>query len=498
MAKSNGGIIGPDNIPTGPLAPASGVWRLQDAFKYQSEGLWPQVTGITYPVSYSTNLGDNAYYTRNTWGTATSDKIFTMSVWVKRSGLGYQQIVNSYDGSTGNDNQLKFQSTDAIELTVSTGTEYFLKTNRLFRDVSAWYHIVFAFDSTQGTDSNRYKLYVNGTQETSFSSVSYPPQNTTYQFFRNSNANNIGSQWGGSGGFFNGYMAEFYFIDGQQLDPTSFGEFDEDSGIWKPKAYTGTYGTNGFYLNFATRATDPIDASGNGNNFSSSNVLSTDWKTDTPTNNYATLNPLAAFENDGTTYFNGNYTMSEGNLKAASSGNAGAWGHSFSTFGVSSGKWYWEVEADSISNSTHVGVSQLFTSGYFQNQTSSRNINLINGSSTGGAGSGAYNLSAFSNGDILMIALDMENGEVYFGKNGTWGGSGDPATNTNPCFTGLDTTSEYFAGFDLAYTGSFLWNFGTPPYAANGYTDGNGFGDFSYAVPTGYYALNTQNINVQG
>jgi hypothetical protein len=178
---------------------------------------------------------------RNTWGTATNDKIFTMSVWVKRSGLGYQQIVNSYDGSTGNDNQLKFQSTDAIELTVSTGTEYFLKTNRLFRDTSAWYHIVFAFDSTQATDSNRYKLYINGTQETSFSSVSYPPQNTTYQFFRNSNANNIGSQFGASGGFFNGQMAHFHFIDGTAYDASTFGETDATTGIWKPKTAPSVY-----------------------------------------------------------------------------------------------------------------------------------------------------------------------------------------------------------------------------------------------------------------
>jgi len=437
-------------------------------------------------------------YLNRTSSTPTSTTTCTFSAWIKRSDVsGADNGIFTAKVDVNNYFIIAFASNKFRVQAVSGGSVFTdIVSNQLFRDASAWYHIVASIDSAQGTSSDRVKLYVNGNQITSLQNTTYPSSSADMKL---GGTHEVGRREDG-GNYFDGYMAETLFIDGQQLTPSSFGETDATSGIWVPKKISGlTFGTNGFHLKFSNSGALGTDSSGNSNTFTVNNLTSIDQVTDTPQNNFATLNPLAAFENDGTTYFNGNYTISDGNLNASSSGNAGAWGHSFSTFGVSSGKWYWEVEADSISNSTHVGVSQLFTSGYFQNHTSSRNINLINGSSTGGAGSGAYNLSAFSGGDILMIALDMDNGKVYFGKNGTWGGSGDPATNTNPCFTGLDTTSEYFAGFDLAYTGSFLWNFGNPPFTiSSGNSDANGYGNFEYAVPSGYYALCTKNLAQYG
>jgi hypothetical protein len=437
---------------------------------------------------------------RNTWGTATNDKIFTMSVWVKRSGLGYQQIVNSYDGSTGNDNQLKFQSTDAIELTVSTGTEYFLKTNRLFRDTSAWYHIVFAFDSTQATDSNRYKLYINGTQETSFSSVSYPPQNTTYQFFRNSNANNIGSQFGASGGFFNGQMAHFHFIDGTAYDASTFGETDATTGIWKPKtAPSVTYGTNGFFLKFENSAAFGTDSSGNGNTFTVNGTMT--QTIDTPSNVFATLNPLNQNPSNA-------FVLQNGNLSVASSTAVGTKNHGSSTLGASSGKWYSEFKIDSGLYSV-IGVSfnpselarnnqdcGYYSSGwgYYQGLGTIRNND-----------SGSAYGDTLSAGDILGIALDLDNSKLYFAKNGVWQNSGDPtsgATGTGAVSITSGETYFFVTGdADASTVTTTSANFGNGFFGTTAVSSAqnpdDGIGIFEYDVPTGYRALCTKSINAE-
>jgi hypothetical protein len=433
---------------------------------------------------------------RNTWGTATNDKIFTMSVWVKRSGLGYQQIVNSYDGSTGNDNQLKFQSTDAIELTVSTGTEYFLKTNRLFRDTSAWYHIVFAFDSTQATDSNRYKLYINGTQETSFSSVSYPPQNTTYQFFRNSNANNIGSQFGASGGFFNGQMAHFHFIDGTAYDASTFGETDATTGIWKPKtAPSVTYGTNGFFLKFENSAAFGTDSSGNANNFTVNGTMT--QNIDTPSNVFSTLNALQPISS--ISYSNGNltFTNSSSNHRMVNS-----------TLAVSSGKYYAEVKASTLGgNYPQIGIidPDKFDNDDYLGSADGGYAYLSNGNKQ-------YNNSAtsfgdtYTTGDIIGIAVDLDNHKLYFAKNGTWQNSGDPtsgATGTGSAYDLVTNVSYSFAqssidgGTDPVYD----WNFGNGYFGTTAVSSAqnpdDGIGIFEYDVPTGYRALCTKSINAE-
>ena len=424
-------------------------------------------------------------------------RTFTFSFWFKRGALGTSQyfFYTDNNGSGSTDFLIFINSSDGFRTGFLDSSQKYFGPSRVLRDPSAWYHAVVAVDTTQASASNRIKIYINGVEETDYAvdNRSDLGQNTELDFSRQAVHRISGYS---SSAYIDGYLTEYHVVDGTALDATSFGEFD-DNGVWIPKKYTGSYGTNGFFLQFKQTGTSQnssgigADTSGQDNHFAPTNLAATDVTEDTCTNNFATMNPLAAFENDGTTYFNGNYTMAEGNLQMVSSGNTGNWGHSFSTIGVSSGKWYWENRVNSISNSTHSGVSQLFTSGYFQNQSTSKNINLTNGNSN----SGNYNIgSSFSSGDILIVALDMDNGEVYFGKNGTWGNSGNPATNTNPCFTGLDTTTEYFAGFDIAYAGSFSWNFGNPDFAiSSGNNDGK-YGNFEYAPPSGYYALCTKRL----
>ena len=430
------------------------------------------------------------------FGSGGNTKTWTVSCWFKRGIISSRQSFLNVGSSGSEYMSLYIDSDDKLYwVTESGGNTYRIGSSALFRDPSAWYHIVFRQDTTDGTANNRFRYYINGAEVDTGAFNAQPTQNFDGKIGGN-DTHYIGSNRDGDGEFMDGYLTEYHYLDGISYDPTYFGEFD-DNGVWIPKKYTGSYGTKGFFLEFKQTGTSAnssgigADTSGNDNHWTPTNLAATDITEDTCTNNFATMNPLAAFENDGTTYFNGNYTMAEGNLQMVSSGNVGNWGHSFSTIGVSSGKWYWENRVNSISNSTHSGVSELFTSGYFQNQSTSKNINLINGNSN----SGNYNIgSSFSSGDILIVALDMDNGEVYFGKNGTWGNSGNPATNTNPCFTGLDTTTEYFAGFDIAYTGSFSWNFGNPDFSiSSGNNDGK-YGNFEYAPPSGYYALCTKRL----
>ncbi len=227
----------------------------------------------------------------------------------------------------------------------------YLITNRLFRDPSAWYHIVVAVDTTQSTASNRVKIYVNGTQETSFSTETYPSQNLDTNFNDTNHQNILGAvyQIGGSLQYYDGYMAEVVFIDGSQLTPTSFGEFDEDSPtIWKPIDVSGlTFGTNGFYLDFENASSLGADVSGNGNNFSVNNLTSIDQSTDTCTNNFATFNPLIIFY---PTYVS---TLSDGNLTATRSDNGG----NHSTIMPTQGKWYAEFKCITKgSGVSHVGA----------------------------------------------------------------------------------------------------------------------------------------------
>ena len=435
-----------------------------------------------------------------TFSSAGNRRTFTYSCWLKRGNLDISSTYNMR--FFGSSDSLQFwvnpNTVGKLNINIASGE---LTTNRLFRDVSAWYHIVLAVDTTQSTSSNRLKLYINGTQETSFSTESYPSQNAESSI--NNNVEHFLGRQISTSRYYDGYMAEAVFIDGQALDPTSFGEFDEDSPtIWKPIDVSGlTFGNNGFYLDFEDSSALGNDVSGNNNDFTSNNLAATDQATDTPTNNYATFNPLDAY------YYNG--TFSEGNLQTTTA--TSEYGYLPANIGVSLGKWYCEIEWDAKSGGGGAGGI-----GITSTQSTASNIQLGQNANDykwyGPDGnvfnnnSGIVSLSTFSTGDIVGIYLDLDNNKLYFAKNGTIQNSGTGISITDPAST---TLGFYFFAIDYAsssYAGTFKANFGNPiTTISSGNSDPNGYGNFEYSPNDGgsasfdssaknFYALNSKNL----
>jgi hypothetical protein len=426
---------------------------------------------------------------------------FTISFLVKIGTLGatYANLFGAGGISTGGGDPIYLNGNN-LTLFADGGSGATLTTSQVFRDPSAWYHIVYAIDTTQATASNRIKLYVNGVQVTAFSTATYPTQNYNFLFLNKSSV----VQYLGFGytNYFDGYLTEVNFIDGQALTQSSFGETDIITGVWKPKKYAGTYGTNGFYLNFAdnsnnTAATIGKDSSGNGNNWTPNNISVTagvtyDSMLDTPTpyadggngrGNYCTFNPL-----------NASLAPKNGNLNIEPSGTSGNY-IAASTTGVSTGKWYYEVVA-----TTYTGSGQAGEFGFRLASSSAATVGTSVGDASGFAfgmalattwysqkyGTTAVQLTGLSNattGTIGMIAVDFDTGYAWVGKDGTWYNSGNPATGANPTITGI-TAGTYVATIaayrDATRNYSYAANFGQRP--------------FSYTPPTGFKALNTQNL----
>jgi len=460
-------------------------------------------SGGAYQISRSVRLRSSASaYFNRTAGTPTNDKIFTFSVWAKRGALGVESQILSAGASVSD--QFFFQnSTDVLKVYMGADV---LVTSQVFRDPSAWYHIVLAVNTTQATASNRVKLYLNGTQITAFSSTAYPTQNYSPKFNALSSVLNIGRYQAGASGYFDGYLTEINFIDGQALTPSSFGETNSVTGVWQPKRYAGTYGNNGFYLNFSdnsnnTATTIGKDYSGNGNNWTPNNISVTagttyDSMIDVPTN-YA----------DGSTG-RGNYavwsgidkasvTVSEANMAAVPATDPQA---IRATIGLpASGKWYWEITVSALGYGVGLGVADNasnLTTGAASSATRTYQFgswfNSFNGGvvqyGTSQALTVATNWAGASQptaNDIIMIAVDMDNGSMWVGKNGTWfnsSGTANPATNTDPRWTGLGGTTwfPYMSGYGSTTPVTCRINFGQRP--------------FSYTLPSGYSALNTQNL----
>ena len=445
---------------------------------------------ITNSLRFNSGSSDDL---NRTFTTPTNNKIFTWSGWVKRSSLGtmstiFRTIANGSNVSTG----FRFEETSNIfRFFFFNASDGDLQTTQVFRDVSAWYHLVVAVDTTQATSSNRVKIYSNGSQITSFSTATYPTQNYNPQM--NSAINHFIGKYSVVDEYYNGYMSDVFFIDGQQLTPSSFGETDEDTGIWKPKAFSGTYGTNGFYLQFKNSASLGTDSSGNGNNFTVNNLTSIDQTTDTPTNNFATLNSLDNY------YLAGTFT--EGNLKLATSSTPETW--CTSTFALSAGKWYWETKITSGNIYDRIGIADnvpTSASSRLGNSAYTYAYRGNDGSKLNNSSASSYG-STWTTGDIIGVALDLDNNKLYFRKNGTWQNSGDPVAGTGQAFTVTATSSNgsgfYFPAFaddGGSVSSTVEFNFGNPTYTSGSYTDGAGYGNFSYAVPSGYYALNTKNL----
>ena len=346
MIKSNGGIIGPDNVTRGgPFGTASGVFKLGEATDLINENKWPTPGPQGYQVANSCRFNSGSSDTLNrTPSGASNRKTFTISFWVKRAKIGSRQSIFNNTDSGGQDGvYFDFQADDTF-LFNDYGTGSYLtprfETTQVFRDTSAWYHIVYAVDTTQETESNRVKIYVNGNQVTNFDVANYPSRNQDTLWNR-ADTIYIGTYTAG-GNYLGAYLSEVINIDGQQLTPTSFGEFNSQTGIWVPKVVTGlTFGTNGFYLPFTNASALGEDFSGNDNDFSVNNLTSLDQSTDTCSTNFSTLNPLDNYYCAGT-FSDGNNTIVTGSSQ---------YSYVRGTLGVSQGKWYYEAKAVATSSS---------------------------------------------------------------------------------------------------------------------------------------------------
>ena len=465
-------------------------------------------TGFNVANSCRFNDGDSAYMNLTSVSTVTNRLKFTISLWVKRSTLGAKSMIGTVGGDSSNFGAIWFDSSDRLNCTEGSGggTLNFI-TNRVFRDTSAWYNIILAIDTTQGTEANRVKIYVNGVQETSFSTSTYPGEDSNMHLNRGGKAQYLGRHTDSTNDYyFDGYMAEVVWIDGSQEAPTSFGEFDEDSPtIWKPKNVSGlTFGNNGTYLDFEDSSNLGNDANG-GTDWTETNFAATDQSTDTCTNNFATLNNLE--------YSGGGKTFSEGNTKQFLTGVAN---FTRSTIGVSKGKWYCEVKLIA-------GVRAMYGISSYLSNASSNYIGELGNTTVGysygiigntgrlyHAGSSTANwVGTFAANDIIMIAMDLDNYKLYFGKNGTWERSGDPTSGSTGtgAYTfvapSLTPTGFYHFAFGCNSTSednNSEMNFGgSPPFAiSSSNADGEGFGNFEYAVPSGYFSLCTKNLAEYG
>ena len=451
----------------------------------------------------------NTYLSR-TQANGTSSQKFTVSCWIKRGGLTSTQAIWGSGSATNDGCDLAMTGTDQLTFESWDGSNNpKLITTRCFRDPGAWMHIVLAVDTTQATDTNRVKIYVNGVQETAFGTANYPSQNYNLAV---STTNDImkfgvGGQYATS--YWDGLITHAHFIDGTQYAASDFGETDSTSGIWIAKISPSvTYGTNGAFLKFGNSGAMGTDSSGNSNTFAVGGGTLTQ-SIDTPDNNFATNNPLDNY------YYSS--AFSNGNTTIVSSAATGKYSYGTTTFGIPDGKKiYCEVKMVAVSGgsiqarvglisypstSATVGVgSTTYTYGY---STDSGNI------VTGNAGS-SYG-TAFALGDIMGIAIDTVNNKLYFSKNGVFQNSGVPTSGSTGTgavsIADLGTTNStnsghYYLGFsdESNSNGATLsWNFGSGYFGTTAVssagTAASTTGIFEYDVPTGYQPLSTKGLN---
>ena len=446
-------------------------------------------TGYDVDNSCRFNDGDSAQMKKDA---TSSDNIVdaTISMWVKRGVLGTAQVLfaGNYKSNNNYYCSLSFTSGDALSFkNYDNGTNCEFITNRLFRDCSAWYYICVECDLSDSA-ADRVKIYINGTtRETSFSTSTNMSGD---QFFLGKSGYEVGVGALQDGSYFDGYMAEVCYIDGNAagspLTPSSFGEFDEDTPtVFKPIDVSGlSFGANGFYLDFEDSSNLGNDKNG-GTDLTESNLATTDQSTDTCTNNFCTLNPLYNQYADP--------TFSEGNLKiTVGSGWSGAKG----TMGVSTGKWYWELKLSGTMSSHQHGVQQENVAEGAQNPQNTTGSTSFYNHDGGEVNTDGSNTSAdygtLDDGDILGIALDMDAGsygQITFYDNGS-------AIASNINLSSSSTTVMPHLSIDNS---TVECNFGSPPYAiSSGNADGNGYGNFEYSVPSGYYSLCTKNLAEYG
>jgi len=425
---------------------------------------------------------------------AGNRKTWTMSAWIKRSSLSsHQRFFVWGSGGYG----LIWEGSDrydALRTYVAVGSNSEFLTNRLFRDTNAWYHIVLKIDTTQSTAADRMRLYINGVEETSFASRTYPNQNEDTSI-NQAGICRLGVNTVALNSYFDGSMSHVHFIDGTAYDATAFGEYDAN-GVWKIKTSPSvTYGTNGFFI--LKDGNSVTDQSGNSNNFTVAGGTLTNTE-DSPSNVFATMNPL---DNNyaSSTFSNGNNTIVT---------NSGNYTYNTATLGASSGKYYWEVKVDNTSTVDVIGITgKLSTASTYFLGTSNDSV--------GYEDSGVYYTNnsqvspygdSYTTNDIIGVAMDLDNNKLYFSKNGVFQNSGVPtsgATGTGAIDITTSSTGFYFPAlgdYTSAAISTFSVNFGNGYFGttavASAGTNASGNGIFEFDVPTGYTALSTKGLNL--
>jgi len=467
----------------------------------------------------------------------SSQKKFTVSTWVKVCREGGDKYMWSMRTDDSNWIGCRFAVNGCIILQVYTSgsTTGQLQTNAFFRDLSAWYHVVVAVDTTQSTASNRLKLYVNGSQETSFSTTTNPSLNADIPITSNFQVatSPYSSQY--SSNSLDGYLAQFIYADNQAYSPSTFGSTNTN-GIWIPNSSPSvTYGNNGFKLDFAGTGTAAnasgfgADSSGNGNHLASSNLGTNPSTTDTCENTFCTWNPLDVGANLT------QVTFSEGNTKAVKSGTTSSNGDQISSsMAFANGKWYMEFKNLNNFDNTFIGIyndvlqtdspkpyQDNYAYGFYGASVADGSVNstqmyLSQEGSQKGYGLSQSGGTAFATNDIMQVAFDADNYRLYIGKNGQWTNlNSSGSTSISGASFNQSTPTGYFeiptaaakAGFfKIFFTPagsssnySVQANFGNPAFTiASGNADANGYGNFEYAVPSGYYALCTKNLALYG
>ena len=462
-------------------------------------------------------------YLTDSIGSTGSRTTFTISAWVKINGTSTNQTIFG-TGTAGSNSGKFYFAISSGQVRIGGGGNVYRVSTRLFRDPSSWYHLVCAMDTTQGSDANRVKFYVNGELYTDWGAgYNSITQNQNTPVNESGKVNTFGAEQGG-GESWDGYISNMVLADGAQYAASNFGETDSTTGEWKPKTDpTGvTYGTNGVFMKCENAANFGLDSSGNSNNYTATSFPTGAHTVDTPSNNFCTLNPIAPGTNLSQT------TFSEGNLKVVSAGTTSSSGDQIvSSLGFTKGKWYWEIKG--VSNPDNMfwmvfndvlGGKRPYHDNYayaMYGDGNGNNSQIYESQESAQKGYGIDSSTCFSDNDIIQFAFDCDNYRLYVGRNGQWtnynAASGGTITNgstfnqNNPtgyyqistaaAQTGVYRAALIKAGSSVQYTAQI--NFGNPPFTiASGNADGNGLGNFEYAVPSGYYALCTKNINQYG
>ena len=458
----------------------------------------PSGVATGYQIANSARFNGTSTKLTRTPSSTGNRRMLTFSAWIKQGDVSTSINGNAFFSAGVNGDKFAYQSGSLFRTTGYKSSAYWgmRDWNGVQRDSGGWKHIVMRFDTAQGTEANRSKLFINGVEATQNYKYYDIAQNYDMRYNHTADAHWLGAM--NNGAYFDGYMAEVHWIDGAIVSPNAFGEVG-DYGEWKPKAYVpadyAAYGTNGYYLNFADSSHFGKDVSGNGNNWTDTGFGTHDQMLDSPTNNFATPNPL-----------NGNssgYTFTEGNLYAKRS--AGAWQPYYGTMGMPSGKWYWEafykvgydaqigVALDTYSSTTTLQAAGAYSIYSVANGTGYK---YDNGSQSYGGGAWHWSTNV-----ILQVAYDADTGKMWIGKDNTWYSSGNPSTGANPWVTvsaaNRGNLLPAFAGYDSA-TQQYI-NFGqdssfTGLKTAQNNQDANDIGDFYYTPPTGFLALCTSNL----